>query len=91
MLFFESQARTLDADAGIFHTGHPCPDEKRPASLRAALRVFYGLREYEAAHSNSSNNNPAATPAQGVGAAFYWISFGHKPRPRSDDRQRRHL
>ncbi|ALN79664.1 hypothetical protein LA76x_1508 [Lysobacter antibioticus] len=24
----------------IFHTGHPCPDEKRRASLRAGLRVF---------------------------------------------------
>ncbi|WP_235186353.1 hypothetical protein, partial [Lysobacter antibioticus] len=44
MLFRESQARTNGADAGIFHTGHPCPDEKRPAPLRAALRVFYRLR-----------------------------------------------
>ncbi|WP_408949834.1 hypothetical protein [Lysobacter sp. Hz 25] len=26
------------------HTGYPCPGEKRRASLRAALRVFYGLR-----------------------------------------------
>ncbi|WP_144436331.1 hypothetical protein [Lysobacter antibioticus] len=53
MLFFESQARTSAADAGLFHTGHPCPDEKRPASMRAALRVFYRLRECGAAHSNS--------------------------------------
>ncbi|MGJ7901281.1 hypothetical protein [Lysobacter sp. 1R34A] len=44
MLLFESRARAFDADAGIFHTGPPCPDEKRPASLRAALRVFDGLR-----------------------------------------------
>jgi hypothetical protein len=44
MLFFESQARTSDADAVIFHTGHPCPDEKRPASMQAALRVFFSLR-----------------------------------------------
>ncbi|WP_408950806.1 hypothetical protein, partial [Lysobacter sp. Hz 25] len=44
MLFFESQARTFGANAGIFHTGHPCPDEKRPASMRAALRVFDCLR-----------------------------------------------
>jgi hypothetical protein len=44
MLCFESQARTFDADAGIFHTGHPCPDEKRRASLRAALWVFDCLR-----------------------------------------------
>jgi hypothetical protein len=44
MLFFESQARTIGASAVIFHTGHPCPDEKRPASLRAALWVFYGFR-----------------------------------------------
>src|SRR5687768_18016419 len=52
MLFFESQARTIGASAGLFHTGHPCPDEKRPASLRAALRVFHGLRECSATHSN---------------------------------------
>ncbi|MGN7916726.1 hypothetical protein, partial [Lysobacter sp. 22409] len=44
VLCFESQARMSGASAGIFHTGHPCPDEKRPASLRAALRVFCGLR-----------------------------------------------
>jgi hypothetical protein len=44
MLLFESQARTSGAYAGIFHTGHPCPDEKRRASLRAALWVFDGLR-----------------------------------------------
>jgi hypothetical protein len=44
MLFFESRARTFGADAVIFHTGHPCPDEKRRASLRAALRVFDDLR-----------------------------------------------
>src|SRR5688572_27003311 len=53
MLFFESRARTSGASAGIFHTGHPCPDEKRPASLRAALRVFCRLRECEAAHSKA--------------------------------------
>ncbi|MGN7920301.1 hypothetical protein, partial [Lysobacter sp. 22409] len=41
---FESQARTFDAAAGLFHTGHPCPDEKRPASMQAALRVFDCLR-----------------------------------------------
>ncbi|MGN7920326.1 hypothetical protein, partial [Lysobacter sp. 22409] len=45
MLFFESRARTIDAFAGIFHTGHPCPDEKRPASMQAALRVFNCLRK----------------------------------------------
>ena len=44
MLLFESRARTSAACAGIFHTGHPCPDEKRPASLRAALRVFFSRR-----------------------------------------------
>src|SRR5688572_29764031 len=44
VLFFESRARTFGASAGIFHTGHPCPDEKRPASMQAALRVFYCLR-----------------------------------------------
>ncbi|WP_408951842.1 hypothetical protein [Lysobacter sp. Hz 25] len=41
---FESQARASGAYAGLFHTGHPCPDEKRRASLRAALRVFDCLR-----------------------------------------------
>src|SRR5687768_18193237 len=59
MLCFESQARTSDADAGIFHTGHPCPDEKRPASLRAALRVFYGLRECSAAHGQGKGKGGA--------------------------------
>ncbi|MGJ7903289.1 hypothetical protein [Lysobacter sp. 1R34A] len=44
VLCFELQARTNGACAGIFHTGPPCPDEKRPASLRAALRVFDCLR-----------------------------------------------
>ncbi|MGN7918580.1 hypothetical protein, partial [Lysobacter sp. 22409] len=72
---------------GIFHTGHPCPDEKRPASMRAALRVFDGLREFEMTHSNSnSNSNPTAMAHQRVGAASYWISFGHKPRPRNNNR-----
>jgi len=56
MLFFESRARALDANAGIFHTGHPCPDEKRPASMQAALRVFDGLRQYETTHSNGNGN-----------------------------------
>jgi glycerate-2-kinase len=53
MLLFESQARTIVAYAVIFHTGHPCPDEKRPASMQAALRVFSWLRQFEATHSNS--------------------------------------
>ncbi|WP_144436357.1 hypothetical protein [Lysobacter antibioticus] len=57
MLLFELQARTFGADAGIFHTGHPCPDEKRRASLRAALRVFYCLRECSATHSNGNDND----------------------------------
>src|SRR5688572_23728335 len=56
MLCFESQARTSDASAVIFHTGHPCPDEKRPASLRAALRVFFSLRQCEPAHSNGQRS-----------------------------------
>ncbi|ALN64452.1 hypothetical protein GLA29479_3599 [Lysobacter antibioticus] len=55
LFFFEPQTRTIDAAAGLFHTGHPCPDEKRRASLRAALRVFDCLREYESAHSNSNH------------------------------------
>ncbi|ALN81499.1 hypothetical protein [Lysobacter antibioticus] len=56
MLSFESQARTSDANAGLFHTGHPCPDEKRRASLRAALRVFYDRREVETTHSDGDDN-----------------------------------
>src|SRR5687768_2130063 len=52
VLFFESRARAFDADAGIFHTRHPCPDEKRPASLRAALWVFFSRRECSAPQSN---------------------------------------
>ncbi|WP_144436370.1 hypothetical protein [Lysobacter antibioticus] len=56
MLFFKSPARTSDAYAVIFHTGHPCPDEKRRASLRAALRVFCCLRECESAHSTIKGN-----------------------------------
>ncbi|MGN7920270.1 hypothetical protein, partial [Lysobacter sp. 22409] len=55
MLFFESRARTRGAYAGLFHTGHPCPDEKRRASLRAALRVFYCLRKCETAHGKSKS------------------------------------
>jgi hypothetical protein len=51
MLFFESQARTSGASAGLFHTGHPCPDEKRPASMRAALWVFDCLRKFGTTHS----------------------------------------
>jgi hypothetical protein len=51
MLLFESQARAFDANAGLFHTGHPCPDEKRRASLRAALRVFHCLRKFDTTHS----------------------------------------
>jgi len=61
MLFFESRARTSGAYAGIFYTGHPCPDEKRRASLRAALRVFDYLRECEATHSNGNRKILAAT------------------------------
>ena len=56
MLCYESRARAIDADAGIFHTGHPCPDEKRRASLRAALRVFLCLRECVSTHSTSNRN-----------------------------------
>jgi hypothetical protein len=56
MLFFESMARTSDASAVIFHTGHPCPDEKRPASLRAALWVFFCLRQFDATHSHCNGN-----------------------------------
>ncbi|WP_408952313.1 hypothetical protein, partial [Lysobacter sp. Hz 25] len=35
----------------------PCPDEKRPASMRAALRVFRRLRKGAATHSNSNSNS----------------------------------
>ncbi|MGN7919268.1 hypothetical protein, partial [Lysobacter sp. 22409] len=41
---------------GIFHTGHPCPDEKRPASMQAALRVFYCLRKVDTTHGNGNGN-----------------------------------
>jgi hypothetical protein len=57
MLLFESRARTIGAYAVIFHTGHPCPDEKRRASLRAALRVFSSLREFGITHSNGNSNS----------------------------------
>jgi hypothetical protein len=67
LLCFESQARTSDASAVIFHTGHPCPDEKRPASLRAVLWVFDGLRECAAAQSQSRHRS--ATQPSPVGAA----------------------
>jgi len=84
MLLFESQARGFDTDAGIFHTGHPCPDEKRPASLRAALRVFDCLRECGATHSNSSGKvvEIATSPARP-------LQERREPRPRDAQKQQR--
>src|SRR5687768_2473500 len=40
LLLARAQARTIGADAGMLQTGHPWPACARPASLRAALRVF---------------------------------------------------
>src|SRR5687768_15975008 len=61
MLLFESQARTSGASAGIFHTGHPCPDEKRPASLRAALRVFIWPAKRKADQKHGNGNGGIAS------------------------------
>ncbi|WND82426.1 hypothetical protein [Lysobacter capsici] len=45
MLFCESRARAIGADAGTRHTGHPCPGGARRASMRVALRVSFCSRE----------------------------------------------